>query len=126
MNKPIILSLIAIVFLAAIGLYVFNSSQTVTDNPPITNFEECAEAGYAVMESYPRQCRSGSGELFVEDISDSNPEVVGTGGCYVGGCSSQICSEDKDAVSTCEYKEEYACYKAAKCERQTSGQCGWT
>jgi len=48
------------------------------------------------------------------------------GDCYVGGCSSQICSDKKDVISTCEYKEEYACYKTAKCERQDNGQCGWT
>ncbi len=34
----------------------------------ITSFEECAEAGYAVMESYPRQCRTPDGQLFVEEI----------------------------------------------------------
>jgi hypothetical protein len=48
------------------------------------------------------------------------------GGCYVGGCSGQICSDDPNAVSTCEYREEYACYKQSSCERQASGQCGWT
>jgi len=48
------------------------------------------------------------------------------GDCYVGGCSGQICSDQKDIVSTCEYKEEYACYKSATCERQASGKCGWT
>ena len=48
------------------------------------------------------------------------------GKCYVGGCSSQICSDQPDAVSTCEYREEYACYQTAACERQASGQCGWT
>jgi len=51
---------------------------------------------------------------------------VASGGCYVGGCSSQICSEDPGVLSNCEFKEEYACYKTAKCERQTNGQCGWT
>jgi eight-cysteine-cluster-containing protein len=48
------------------------------------------------------------------------------GSCYVGGCAGQICSAEKDVVSTCEYREVYACYKTAKCERQASGQCGWT
>ena len=33
----------------------------------ITNFEECATAGNPVMESYPRQCRSGD-MIFVEEI----------------------------------------------------------
>lgn len=51
---------------------------------------------------------------------------VATGKCYVGGCSGQICSDRPDAMSTCEYTEAYACYKAAACERQPSGQCGWT
>lgn len=48
--------------------------------------------------------------------------------CVVGGCSGQICSEsDADGlISTCEYKEEYACYRTAKCERQANGVCGWT
>lgn len=48
------------------------------------------------------------------------------GGCYVGGCSGQICSDEAGAISTCEYREAYACYKSATCERQGNGQCGWT
>jgi hypothetical protein len=47
-------------------------------------------------------------------------------GCFVGGCSGQICSNDPNALSTCEYSESYACYKSARCERQADGQCGWT
>ena len=46
--------------------------------------------------------------------------------CYVGGCSGQLCTDDPNAVSTCEYREEYACYQSATCERQGSGRCGWT
>lgn len=48
------------------------------------------------------------------------------GKCYVGGCSAQLCTDQPDAVSTCEWTEAYACYKTAVCERQTTGQCGWT
>lgn len=50
----------------------------------------------------------------------------GIGGCFVGGCSGQLCTEEQGAVSTCEWREAYACYQNAKCERQTNGQCGWT
>lgn len=46
--------------------------------------------------------------------------------CFVGGCSSQICSDQEGVISTCEWREEYACYQAATCERQADGQCGWT
>lgn len=52
----------------------------------------------------------------------TNPQAK----CYVGGCSGNVCSDQPDAVSTCEYRAEYACYKTATCERQTTGQCGWT
>jgi len=55
------------------------------------------------------------------DTSSGNP--VGAL-CKPTGCSSQICS-DKEVVSTCEYKEEYACYRTAICKRQNNGQCGW-
>lgn len=46
--------------------------------------------------------------------------------CYIGGCSSEICSAQESIVSSCIYRAEYACYKNATCARQTNGQCGWT
>ena len=45
--------------------------------------------------------------------------------CKKTGCSGQVCS-DEDVVTTCEYRPEYECYKKAKCERQASGECGFT
>ena len=53
-------------------------------------------------------------------------ENPGTGGCFVGGCSSQLCTDDSGVASTCEYRADYACYRTAKCARQLNGQCGWT
>ena len=52
----------------------------------------------------------------------------GGGGCVHGGCSSQLCTEasDEPIASTCEFREEYACYQAAECARQADGQCGFT
>lgn len=46
-------------------------------------------------------------------------------GCRKTGCSGQVCS-DKDVITTCEFLPEYACYQAARCEKQTNGNCGWT
>jgi hypothetical protein len=48
------------------------------------------------------------------------------GGCFIGGCSSQICSGEEGIGSDCEWREEYACYRTATCERQDDGTCGWT
>jgi len=36
----------------------------------VTTFEECVAEGNAVMESYPRQCRSVAGQNFTEDIGN--------------------------------------------------------
>lgn len=45
--------------------------------------------------------------------------------CRVTGCSGQLCA-DEDLASTCEWREEYACYRSARCERQADGRCSWT
>jgi len=47
--------------------------------------------------------------------------------CTVDGCSDELCVEaGNDVASTCEWREEYACYRSAVCERQADGNCGWT
>jgi len=46
--------------------------------------------------------------------------------CYIGGCSSQVCSDKPDVITTCEWTERYTCYRTARCERQANGECGWT
>ncbi len=119
---------ILIIILTGIGFLFFNSPKVIKKNLLITNFKECLNAGYPVMETYPRQCRTPNGELFVEVVENReptpSPRVAGK--CFIGGCSAQICSDEEGMVSTCEYREEYACYKTATCERQSSGQCSWT
>jgi hypothetical protein len=45
--------------------------------------------------------------------------------CLKTGCSSQVCS-DKNVITTCEWRPEYACYQKATCERQADGNCGFT
>lgn len=232
MVKGLITLVIAVV--AVFGLVqIFDGFNTLDVPVAVDSFTECVEAGFPVMESYPRQCKDEAGNNFVEDIDTSgdmqnmirvteptvdtvvegtvtvlgeargtwffeatapvevqtregvvlargyvealgewmteefvpfrgmvdlsgfdeeavvlvvkradprgedeektveiplrlkdNP-VVGTP-CFVTGCSGQICS-DEEVFSTCEWKQEYACYKQAVCERQApNGECGWT
>ena len=45
--------------------------------------------------------------------------------CIKTGCGGQVCS-DEEVISTCEWRPEYECYKRARCERQASGECGYT
>ncbi|MBP9763648.1 MAG: hypothetical protein KBD10_02795 [Candidatus Pacebacteria bacterium] len=65
---------------------------------------------------------------FVFDVTKKDEPVVTDteNKCYTGGCSSEICSDTPGAISNCMYREEYACYQKAKCERQSTGKCGWT
>ncbi|HEV7121713.1 MAG TPA: hypothetical protein VGN56_02710 [Candidatus Paceibacterota bacterium] len=57
---------------------------------------------------------------------DVEKKTIAQGKCYVGGCSSEICSDQPGAISTCIYRPEFGCYRSATCERQASGACGWT
>ena len=46
---------------------------TIVADPPsafsgIRNFEQCAAAGFPIMESYPEQCRTPDGRLFVRVV----------------------------------------------------------
>lgn len=63
-----------------------------------------------------------SGDKILPSFKFSNQQ---TADCKVTGCSGQICS-DKEVITTCDWQEAYACYRIAKCERQTDGECGWT
>ncbi len=122
MNKTTILSVLAVAILIGIGIWVWKSSDKLANGPAVNDFDSCVLAGYPVMESYPRKCTTPDGQTFTEDTTAAREK----GGCYIGGCSQQLCSDQPDAVSTCEYREEYSCYQTATCERQSSGQCGWT
>jgi len=63
---------LGILIIAALSLFVVALNLDLAERAPdeITTFEECVEAGNPVAESYPRQCRTEDGELFVEDIGN--------------------------------------------------------
>ena len=69
--KNIIIALAAILLLIAGAWFVLvriePPTATVVEEP-ILSFEDCEKAGYAIMESYPRQCRTADGRLYAEEI----------------------------------------------------------
>jgi hypothetical protein len=67
---------------------------------------------------------SGCAGAGLDESAPPAPVVVAP--CHVGGCSSQVCSEWQDVVTTCEWRDEYACYRGGRCEPQGDGRCGWT
>jgi hypothetical protein len=45
--------------------------------------------------------------------------------CIKTGCGGQVCAE-QEVITTCEWRPEHECYRRARCERQTNGECGFT
>jgi hypothetical protein len=129
--KNITISLVVIIVLGAVALILYDTlTRGDAAEASIKSFEECEAAGNPIMESYPRQCRTKDGRLFVEDITGQAPQQGNTvgSGCAIAGCSGQLCveaDEADDIITTCEFRPEYACYNNATCERQTDGGCGW-
>lgn len=67
---------IIVLVLVGIGVGVWfmgDSEETMT----VTNFEECADAGNPVMESFPRQCQYNN-KTFFEDITPEQRENIVT------------------------------------------------
>ena len=67
----------------------------ISDNN-ITNFEQCAAAGYPVQESYPRQCHVPGGSTFTE-IPEMNEQLCRQGGGNWNECSNK-CIIDNQGV----------------------------
>ncbi|MBI5038008.1 MAG: hypothetical protein HZC01_04900 [Candidatus Kerfeldbacteria bacterium] len=52
-----------------------NTNTTANSNggvggPEITTYDECVDAGYAIMESYPPRCAVPGGQTFTQDIGN--------------------------------------------------------
>lgn len=62
---------------------------------------------------------SGSGAVAEQYISPD---------CQLAGCSAQICQsvDEEPMASDCMFRPAYECYKTGRCEKQATGECGWT
>ena len=136
MKTTTLLGLLVVLVIAAGLLLSLSSIATQKRILSISSFDECALAGYPIMESYPEQCATPDGRSFVNDKQApvQNPNETSGGisanGCAVAGCSGQLCISAEEAaqgggVSTCEFRAEYACYREANCRPQSDGKCGW-
>ena len=66
-------------------------TDSMIKNSEITSFEECAAAGYPVMENYPRQCRTDDQQTFVEEIPEDNIIETCEDKCGNGVCEEIVC-----------------------------------
>lgn len=63
-SRAQIIWIVALLILVAMLVYPLLTREKA---PVIGSFQECMDAGYPIMESYPRQCNA-DGNNFVEDI----------------------------------------------------------
>ncbi len=64
------LTLVTILLVGVIVCLLSKDDVAGESEDTVNSFEECVAAGYPVMESFPRQCRSEDGNLFVEEVTD--------------------------------------------------------
>ena len=71
-KKQITYIVVAILILGGLALYYQLNKQAVAK---ISSFEDCKNAGYAVMESYPEQCKTPDGRNFINTQPQTNMDV---------------------------------------------------
>lgn len=84
-----------------------------------------AEGTLVLQKDNPSGLPEHDDQLRIAVRFDASAKKPALGGCRKTGCSGQVCA-DEDVITTCEFREEYACYQDATCERQPGGACGWT
>lgn len=72
-----------ILVIAVIVLFIYLNISTISG---VNSFEECVAAGYPVMETYPRQCRTPDGRIFVEKISSGKNTCQNKFDCVPATC----------------------------------------
>ena len=132
--KNIIIIILVVIVVGGLTWFLLTRTPEESTLPEeeITSFEECIEAGYPPLESYPRQCQTPDGRTFIEEISYETTEeraCIDSGGtinrgmccltvgdfpnlCLIGACG---CSpENSHEVKTC-YCGEGRCFDGNTC-----------
>ena len=60
--------IITLLLLVLIGIVYYVMISKSTPLVTVKDFRTCESAGFPIMESYPRQCRTSEGMTFVEEI----------------------------------------------------------
>lgn len=136
-HKNAIVLALVIIFLVSVVSWGSNTQNwnvwTSVQNDVVPEIGVAPEVGTSTDSSSADNESTSTVEVTPPVLKNPTPvevaepiKPVDKSGCYVGGCSSQVCSDTEGMATTCEWQEEYACYQKATCERQTDGQCGWS
>ena len=67
MNRRLLFFIFVIVFLLAVA-YLWNNPNSQPSYKKVKTFDDCAKAGFPVMESYPRICSLPDGRSFTDSF----------------------------------------------------------
>ena len=84
-----------------------------------------------VLESYPAQgtalkiqlVKEEEKEEVAEEPVDEKEEVVKK--CFIGGCSGELCTDNSEAISTCEILPGMECLAEGTSCQLVEGECTW-
>lgn len=71
MKKYIIFFVLPIILIVITIIYY--KSLVISE---VENFDQCVNAQYPVLESFPRQCRTPDGRSFIEEVSDNKSDLI--------------------------------------------------
>lgn len=63
--KRLLFALFVVVMFIAVA-FLYESKMLKTRHAPIATFSECSAAGYPVLLSYPSQCTTPDGKIFMD------------------------------------------------------------
>lgn len=131
MNKILISGVVLLVLIS--GGFFFYQKESV--EPPVSCTEElkvCPDGSFVARQG--PLCEFAECPMVEQTTTPTPPPPVveqPLAACIRAGCSGQACVDEATFnenpwMTTCEFRPEYACYQQATCERQVSGQCGFT
>ncbi len=75
MKKTTIIVIIITISLVIVS-YIFGVREVNDVDPSISSFDQCIEAGYPSIDSYPEQCETPDGKRFVRNLPEDELENV--------------------------------------------------
>ncbi|MDD4444068.1 MAG: hypothetical protein PHP81_03280, partial [Patescibacteria group bacterium] len=74
MKKALIIIIITLGVLVLgffiLNRYIYNAKQAPSQDVSINSYEDCAAAGYPILESYPEKCQAPDGRTFTRKLTD--------------------------------------------------------
>jgi hypothetical protein len=89
LSKYQLVAVVVILALIIAGLSWYVVKTTRQDK--VTNYQQCAAAGYPIDQSYPETCSTPGGERFTDPAGKRSPIVIPGQGCVAG--AGQACPQ---------------------------------